>query len=250
MPAHNIAMIVAYDGSDFLGWQDNGQGRSVESELRSVLEKILRHPVTLQAASRTDVGVHAEGQVVNFHSNRETVNATSLFSGVNALLPDDIAVRKLWIADHSFHPTLDNVGKEYHYRLCCGDIQMPLARHFQWHYPTSLNLDLMLQAAQIFIGRHDFRAFCNMRKGLHYDSFVRTLQRLDIVFCEESCLRIELEGDAFLYKMARNIVGTLIYVGCGKLQLDEVTSILNSKDRTLAGMTAPAHGLVLKQVFY
>lgn len=242
-------MIVAYDGGAYNGWQDNGQSRSIEAELTRVLKRILQHPVVLQAASRTDAGVHAEGQVVNFIVPVPSIDLRALLLGVNALLPKDIAVITLWQADNDFHPTLQNRGKEYHYHVCCDSIQNPLRRFVEWHYPAPLDIVAMRAAAGMMVGTHDFEAFCNIRKGLMYDSFVRTLTRIDIIELQNKCLRLEMEGSAFLYRMARNIVGTLVYVGCGKLQVDDLAAIIEGKDRTRAGMTAPAHGLLLKQVF-
>ncbi len=248
--SRNIALIVAYDGSTYCGWQDNGLSQSVEAELQSVLQRILQHPVQLQASSRTDAGVHAEGQVANFFTSKSHLDLERLLIGINALLPKDIAVLRLWEAESTFHPTLDNIGKEYHYHVCYGKVQMPQQRCYQWHYPHFLNLDQMCLAANQLVGTHDFQAFCNKREGLSYDHTIRTVSRIEVVKLPDMCLRIELEGNAFLYKMARNIAGTLVYVGCGKLMVDDIATILQEHDRKAAGMTAPAHGLVLKRVFF
>jgi tRNA pseudouridine38-40 synthase len=243
----NVVLLVAYDGTDYLGWQDNGQGRAVESELQRVIEQILQQSVVLQASSRTDAGVHAEGQIVNFLS-RNPINLETFFIGLNSLLPKDIVVRRVWLAQEGFHPSLHNSGKEYHYHLCTAPVQLPLKRRYEWHFRATLNVDAMKEAAQLLTGTHDFRSFCNMRKGLNYDTFVRTITRLEIFEFPDFCYRFELQGNSFLYKMARNLVGTLVYVGCGKLALADVENILQSQDRRLAGITAPAHGLILKRV--
>lgn len=243
-------MIVAYDGGAYFGWQDNAQDRSIEEVLRGAIEQIVRHPVTLQAASRTDTGVHAEGQVVNFFTSREDLSIGALRAGIQALVPSDIAILTVWEAPTQFHPTLDNCGKEYHYHLCYDQVQMPLRRHCEWHYPYELDLIAMREAAKVLTGTHNFRAFCNSRKNLHYNDFVRTLIRIDIVKVEEKRLRFELQGTSFLYRMARNIVGTIVCVGRGSLALEALPGLLESGDRTQAGITAPAHGLVLKRVLY
>ncbi len=246
----NIALTLAYDGGAYLGWQDNAHGSTIEATLRQVLEQILQQPLKLQAASRTDVGVHAEGQVVNFVIDRKGINLESLHKSVNALLPSDMAVKELWKADLNFHPTLDCIGKEYHYHLCLGQVQLPLLRHTSWHCPYDLDIAAMKGAAEKLIGTHNFRAFCNMRKGLNYDSFERSITRLDVVPVAGQRLRIEVEGSSFLYKMVRNLVGTLVYVGRGELTVDDVARILDLQDRTQAGVTAPAHGLSLMRVAY
>lgn len=246
----NIALILAYDGAAYRGWQDNTQGHTVEKTLREACEQILRHPVTLQAASRTDAGVHAEGQVVNFLTSRLDIDLTTLQEGLNALTPPDMAVLKLWEAADDFHPTLHNGGKIYHYHVSHAQVQLPLRRHIEWHYPGSLNVPLMHEAALALVGTHNFQAFCNTRKNLHYETFVRTLLRVDIVELGQEQLRFELEGTSFLFRMARNIVGTLVYIGSGRLPAPIIPTLLKSGNRTEAGMTAPAHGLILNRVLF
>ncbi len=245
----NIALILAYDGEAYQGWQDNCQGHSVEKTLRQVCEQILRHPITLQAASRTDAGVHAEGQVVNFYTSRD-IHIEALFEGINALIPPDMAVLKLWEATFDFHPTLHNHGKIYHYHLCNAQVQRPLRRHFEWHYAYPLDLPLMRQGALQLVGTHNFHAFCNTRKNLHYQDFVRTLKRLEIIELENRQLRFELEGTSFLFRMARNIVGTLAYIGRGRISPNTLPLLLQTGNRTEAGITAPAHGLILHKVLF
>lgn len=242
-------MTVAYDGGAFFGWQDNLQQRSVEAELRKVLEKILQQPIRLQAASRTDVGVHAEGQIVNFLIDLPQIDLPALQYSINSLVPEDIVVTSLWEAAADFHPTLNSIRKEYHYLLCSCEVQLPLRRHFEWHYFCVLDIERVRQAAQALVGTHNFQAFCNQRKGLNYTDYRRTLFRLDCIELSDQCYRFELEGDAFLYKMARNIMGALVYVGCGRMTLTELSELLVHGDRTLGAVTAPAHGLTLKRVF-
>lgn len=240
----NIKMIIAYDGTPYLGWQEGIDGPTVEGELRRALQQIYQEPIQLQAASRTDAGVHARGQVVNFKPTKAR-DLDALFISLNQLLPKTIRVFSLEEVDESFHPTLDNKGKEYHYHLSVGPVQSPFSRDFCWHLHTLLNLEKMRSAIPYFIGTHDFAALTNFPRP---EDTVRTLNRIDIF--EEDTIRIEVEGDNFLYKMVRNLVGTLIYVGNGKLSLKDAKNLLHHQDRTLAGVTAPAHGLVLHRVFY
>ncbi len=235
----NIALTVSYDGTSFFGWQKTECGPSIEEHLQTALEQIVQHPVVLQAASRTDRGVHAEGQVVNFFA-KESVSLISL----NGLLPKQIRICKVEIKPDSFHPTLDVVGKEYHYRLCLGAVQQPQKRLFSWHVPQELDLEKMREAAKEFEGKHDFSAIVTK---VSYADAIRTLERVRILE-EEGGLLVVMKGDNFLYKMARTAVGTLVHVGRGKLT--NISQLLQSRERVAAGMTAPAHGLCLKKVFY
>ena len=240
-------MILSYDGTEFLGWQESIDGITIEETLRKTLETIYQHPIILQAASRTDRGVHAEHQVVNYITEK-SLDLTRLKFSLNQLLPKTIRVQTIEEAPETFHPTLEAIGKEYHYHLCMSPVQSPFHRHFSWHIANPLNLDLMREGATSFIGTHDFLTFCNAITPMPKDT-TRTVTRLEIIE-EGPSLRFEIEGTSFLYKMVRNLVGTLVYLGLGKLSLDEVKTLLENKDRKLAGMTAPAHGLTLKKVSY
>lgn len=242
-------MILSYEGTRYLGWQKTEMGPAIEESLEKVLRQILRvDKISLQAASRTDAGVHAAGQVVNFLTEAE-IDLFRLQGGLNALLPKDISIKKIEIAHQEFHPTLAAVGKEYHYLLCNSPFQLPFHRLFSWHYPSPLSLDLMRKAASYLIGVHDFSSFCN-EQIFAKDDKIREIFSLEILSLPENRIRISVKGNRFLYKMVRNIVGTLVYVGSGKISLDAVPKILESRDRTQAGVTAPAHGLTLQEVFY
>lgn len=250
MTPQNVKLTVAYDGSAYLGWQKTPMGLSIESALQSVLEQILQEKVFLQAASRTDAGVHALGQVVNFFSSKPHLNLNRLKHSANGLLPNDIMVLDALQADAAFHPTLDSAGKEYHYYICAGSTQLPQHRLYSWHYPYTLNYDAMFQAAKIMVGKHDFSTLCNTKKTTSYHNFEREVTDITIEVCPNNRVHIKVSGINFLYKMVRNIVGTLIYIGKGKIPLEALPHILQSRDRTQAGITAPAHGLFLAKVFY
>lgn len=237
----NIKLTLAYDGTDFLGWQDSKQGPSIESKLQYVLNQLLTHEVTLQAASRTDRGVHAEGQVVNFFTSHPS--PTDLLHPLNRLLPPAIRCTALEIAPPSFHPSLDVRSKTYIYRISACRYQAPKERLYSWHVPVPLDLPKMQLAAGQFIGTHDFSAFSNEPS----DHPLREIT--DITMTKEGVeLFITVTGNSFLYKMVRNIVGTLVDVGTGKRE--NVKAILESRDRREAGVCAPAHGLTLSEVFY
>lgn len=246
----NLKLIVAYDGKNYLGWQKTPEGPSIEASLETVLQQIFQHPVQLQAASRTDAGVHANGQVVNFFTSKPEVNLSKLKNSLNSLLKKDIAILEIEEMALPFHPTLDAIGKEYHYYLCYDDFQFPQLRHYSWHVPFALNIDDMKEAASILIGKHDFSSFCNAKKNSSYLDYFREISSLDILELENKRLCIRIVGNHFLYKMVRTIVGTLVYVGKNKIKKEEIPFILSAKYRPEAGMTAPSHGLYLHKVSY
>lgn len=247
---HNIKLIVAYDGTAYLGWQKTRMGPNIESTLQETIEQIVQHPTPLQAASRTDAGVHAEGQVINFLTSKTHLDLNKLRISLNSLLPKNITVLQTEEMPLSFHPTLDSIGKEYRYFICFGPTQLPYHRFYSWHVPYSLNIQAMQKALPSLVGLHDFSAFCNVKKNAHYSDYIREIQQLDIVELENNRLCFRIRGNHFLYKMVRNIVGTLIYIGRQKLAFNIIPMILQSRYRPEAGMTAPARGLFLHKVYY
>jgi tRNA pseudouridine38-40 synthase len=241
---HNFKGVIAYKGTHFHGWQKTGHGPSIEGAFESAAAHILRQQVAFQAASRTDRGVHAKGQVINFFAP----DTPRLQERLQAFLPPEIALISLTKAPESFHPTLDARGKEYHYYICNTSFQLPFHQPYSWHVKPALDLEKMRDALPMLLGRRDFSAFCN--ECVPEGKRERHLTRLTLVPLPEGRLRIEVEGESFLYKMVRNLVGTLVHIGCGKVALDELPLIIDSGRRPLAGVTAPAHGLFLKKVIY
>ena len=241
----NIRLLLAYEGTHYLGWQKTRMGPSIEQSLEVALATIFHTQFSLQAASRTDAGVHAEGQVVNFFIHTD-FDLYKLQRSLLALLPSDISVLKLEVVKESFHPTLDAQGKEYHYNVCNDNVQLPFHRKFSWHFPYPLNLYSMRQAATMLTGEWDFSAFSNQK----VTEGKRKIHSIEILSLPDRRLRFVIRGDNFLYKMVRNLVGTLLYVGCGKISLAAIPTILKERKRSNAGVTAPAHGLVLHKVFY
>ncbi len=244
----NIKLVITYFGASYAGWQKTIMGPSIESTLEEALAKILQHPVKLQAASRTDAGVHARGQVVNFFTQKQ-IPLNRLMTSLNGVLPKEIAVLSIEEMSDSFHPTIDSIKKEYWYEICNSRVQLPFHRHTSWHFFYPLNIEAMRKAATLLIGIHDFSAFCNELNDRDRDPICH-LEKIEIIKVSSERIRITLCGNRFLYKMARNIAGTLAYVGSSKLTEDACAGILKCKDRTLAGVTAPAHGLTLNHVFY
>lgn len=247
---HNIKLVIAYDGTAYLGWQKTRMGPSIEETLQGVIEQIVQHPAPLQAVSRTDAGVHAKGQVVNFLTSKTQLDLNKFCLSLNSLLPKDIVVLQAELAPASFHPTLDCIGKEYHYFICFGPTQLPENRFYSWHVPYNLNLDNMHQALPMLIGTHHFASFCNVKKNAHYTDDIREIRALDLLQIEKQRLCIRVSGNHFLYKMVRNLVGTLVDIGRGKMSPEHLPAILQSKSRPQAGVTAPAHGLFLYRAFY
>lgn len=229
---------ILYDGTRYYGWQRTQSGSSIQEELETALYSITGESPEVEAASRTDRGVHAKDQVVQF-SLVKCWDPNVLLRALNARLPLDIRVQKLDFCD--FHPTLDAMGKEYRYRLCTDSVQLPMDALYSWHVYLPIDWDLMQKASVELLGTHDFSAFAN-RKDKNSICTVRLIE------IEPNLIKIQ--GDRFLYKMVRNLVGTLVYIGIGKLKKEDLSSILQSKDRKQAGITAPAHGLYLHQVFY
>ncbi len=244
----NIVLSIAYEGTHFLGWQKTKAGRSVEETLQTTLEQILQHEVVLQAASRTDAGVHAEGQIVNFSTPSSRYTPLELHKALLQMLPKDLIVIDVQEKESSFHPTLSAKGKIYRYRLSTGLYQLPSHRLYAWHYPYPIDIKRMEEAALQLLGQRDFSAFCN-DKSKTLKNPICHLQSIYIEPGQEG-ITLYLEGDRFLYKMVRNLVGTLAYIGSSKLPLSALEAILLGKDRTQAGVTAPAHGLTLYKVIY
>ncbi len=240
--------VVTYDGTCYLGWQKTRFGPSIQEELEKAIYRITQENQSVEAASRTDRGVHAKGQVVQFQLNTPW-DPPKLLRALNALLPHDIRI--LSLKRQSFHPTLDAIGKEYHYHLHLAEVQNPTQRLYSWHIHQPLDIPKMQQEIQPLLGTHDFSAFANEKEK----NPICTVHCLELVTLPQTLCSLEahrlyfrIQGDRFLYKMVRNIIGSLVYVGRGKLT--SLTTVLQSKDRKKAGITAPAHGLYLHQAFY
>ncbi len=240
-------LVITYEGTSFFGWQKTAQGPSIEQSLETVLQTILQEPIALQAASRTDAGVHALEQVVTFKTTKPFSMDKVLIS-LNKLLPPTIRCLHLEKVPPDFHPTLSSQAKCYRYYVTTSTILSPFKRLTSWHFPFACDIKKMLTCSACLLGKQDFKAFTNQKKGPHKDT-IRTLYTIDIQATHEGFF-IEIAGDHFLYKMVRNIVGTLCYIGCGKLAEDSIKMILHSKKRTFAGITAPAAGLFLKKINY
>jgi tRNA pseudouridine38-40 synthase len=233
---------VAYDGTDYAGFQVQPNAPTVQGELERVLAEICGEPVRITGAGRTDAGVHATGQVIDFRT-ASALDGSTMERGVNALLPEDIAVSGLEPAGETFHSRFSATGRTYEYRIRNAPTRDPLERRREQWLPVTLDRGAMREASARLVGRHDFAAFAAGASG------ERTVRRA-VLSEEGTILRVEIEADAFLRGMVRGIVGTLLWVGRGKTSVDRFTEILRSGDRAQAGPSAPAQGLCLIKVDY
>jgi tRNA pseudouridine38-40 synthase len=243
-------LTIAYDGTAYQGWQLQKIGTGVQQILEAALAKLFPAAPRVHSSSRTDTGVHALGMVAHFEIPRAQfkMSVRQLALAINAWLPEDVRVFSAARAKEKFHARFDATGKQYRYFIWNYAAMNPLMKNRAWHFPVKLDLAKMRAAAKLFLGKHDFKSFAGTR-SYEMESNVRTLTRCDIKKSGAQ-LTFIIEGDGFLYKMCRGIVGTLVQVGQGKIAVTEIKKILASRDRRVAGMTAPAHGLVLWKVFY
>lgn len=250
MESQKFKLVIAYDGTAYQGWQVQKIGTGVQEKVEAAFGKMFPSVKRIHSSSRTDTGVHALGMVahVEIPCAEFKMPIGRLALALNACLPPDIRVLSAARAPAKFHARFDATGKQYRYFVWNQSAMNPLLQNRAWHVPAKLDLADMRAAAKLFIGRHDFRSFAGTR-GYEMASNVRTLTRCDLKKAGAQ-LTFIIEGDGFLYKMCRGIVGTLVQVGQGKIALARVQEILASRDRRAAGMTAPAHGLVLWKVFY
>ncbi len=245
-----LKLIIAYDGTQYAGWQVQKIGLGVQQRVEEAVAKIFPNATRLHSSSRTDTGVHALGMVaqVEIPNAEFRMTVTKAMLAINAHLPRDIRIMAVSRCRPDFDARFDAKGKQYRYFVWTGPAMNPLLRHTAWHVCRPLDLAAMRSAASLFPGRHDFKSLAGTR-SYEMKSTVRTLTRCDIKR-HGPLLTFLIEGDGFLYKMCRGIVGTLVQVGQGKIAPGAIKQILEKKDRRAAGMTAPAHGLALWKVFY
>jgi tRNA pseudouridine38-40 synthase len=243
-------LVIAYDGTAYEGWQVQKIGTGVQQIVETALAKLFPSAPRLHSSSRTDTGVHALGMVAHFEipAAEDRMPARKLQLALNAWLPEDVRVLSAARAGKKFHAQFDAGGKQYRYFVWNHAAMNPLLRRMAWHVPRKLDLKAMRAAAKLFVGRRDFKSFAGTQ-NYEMKTTVRRLTRCDV---KRTGARITfiIEGDGFLYKMCRGIVGTIVQAGLGKFPPGEIRTMLLKKDRRVAGMTAPAHGLVLWKVFY
>jgi tRNA pseudouridine38-40 synthase len=243
-------LVIAYDGSGYEGWQAQKIGTGVQQIVETALAKLFPGAPRLHSSSRTDTGVHALGMVAHFEVPRARTKMTArkLALAINAWLPDDVRVMSVSRAPEKFHARFDAGGKQYRYFVWNHAAMNPLLRKTAWHVPRKLDLKAMRAAAKLFVGKRDFKSFAGTQ-NYEMKTTVRRVTRCEVKKSGAQFTFI-IEGDGFLYKMCRGIVGTIVQAGLGKFPPEEIKVMLAKADRRVAGMTAPAHGLALWKVFY
>ncbi len=248
-----ICLHIAYDGTNYSGWQRQKNSNTIQEEIEKRLAIITNNEIFLHGAGRTDAGVHAEAMVAHFDCP-STVSDNALLQGLNSMLPGAIRIFSVKTCAPDFHARFSATGKYYHYHLYTGKVLPPHFRLYTLHITGKLNLAAMEQSLDHLVGRHDFSSFENSGSRDKTISggrgAVRTIYAANLLFPEAEKIIVEIAGDGFLKNMVRNIVGTLLDVGRGKIGPEEFAAILAAKKRCAAGATAPAHGLFLKKVCY
>lgn len=243
-------LLIAYDGSHYSGWQVQPNAPSIQEQLQRMLKIITqKENIHVIGAGRTDAGVHALGQVAHFKIDH-SIDKENVLLRLNRLLPEDIRVYSIEEMPLDFHACYSALGKEYHYHLHLDKIMNPFQRKYRWHLFRSLDLPLLKQALPLFVGTHDFTSFANeAHKGSASRNAIRTIDSIEM--CpQEGGIRLEFKGNGFLYKMVRNIVGTLVNIASHRLAVEEVEKIFAAKDRTKAEQASPPQGLFLVNVIY
>ena len=237
-----VRLTVAYDGTNYHGWQIQNNGITIESELNRCLTDLLREPVEVIGASRTDSGVHALGNIAVFDTTSR-MPAEKISYALNQRLPEDIRIQKSEQVPQDWHPRRCDSRKTYEYRIYRAQFPMPVKRLYSLFTYYELDVNRMQEAAAYLEGEHDFKSFC--QTGAQVESSVRTIYSVEVEEQGENDLVIRVCGNGFLYNMVRIIAGTLFDVGIGKIAPEDIPAILEKKDRKAAGPTAPAHGLTM-----
>lgn len=240
-------ITIEYDGTKYKGWQRlKNTDKTIQEKIEQVLSKVIGHNIEIHGSGRTDSGVHAYGQVAHFEA-KESLELDKLLFTCNQMLPQDIVFKKIENVDETFHARFSVQSKRYTYKIWNNEIPSALNRKYAYHVPQKLDLEKMKKAASFLIGKHDFSSFsAEKAKG---KSMVREIYSIDITAINSE-VSMDFFGEGFLYKMVRIITGTLIEVGLGQRNPDEIKEILLKKDRSNAGETVSSHGLYLMEVNY
>ena len=240
-------MIISYDGTKYGGWQVQPNTLSIQALIQDGLKTILQSSTPITASGRTDAGVHALGQVAHFISDKE-FDTRSLLYSLNGILPRDIRIHEILPVADNFHARYSVKKKIYRYHIHLSPIQDPFRFLYSLHIRTPIDLDLLKASLPLFVGTHNFMAFRSA--GCASKNTTKTLYRLEMHHEGDENIYLEFEGDGFLYKMIRNIVGTLLEIAQNKRPLSTIPQLFADKDRRLSGPTAPPKGLFLYQVKY
>jgi tRNA pseudouridine38-40 synthase len=243
----NFKIIIEYDGTNYHGWQRQKDDRTIQQEIEKALSTMTAGQVSLNGSGRTDAGVHAFGQVANFLCQTD-LSAAVFQKGLNSILPDDIVIKDCRLVDEAFHARHDVKSKIYQYKILNRKIPSAIKRQYSWFIRRELDTAAMRSAVSYIIGSHDFKSFEGT--GSPRSHTTRNIMAADLIEHKNGSLTFKIEADGFLKYMVRNIVGTLVDVGLNKITPAEFKGILESKDRSNASATAPAHGLFLMEVKY
>ena len=247
MALRNIRLVVAYDGTRYHGWQRQKNGLSIQAVIEECLQRMTQSPATLLASGRTDAGVHAFNQVCNFKTPSE-IPVDAFLRGLNSLLPRDILIKDVADVPLVYHSRYQAKSKTYEYRILNRRDPDIFRRNALWHIRFPLQLEPMIECLSVLRGTHDFSAFKS--SGSANKDPVRNILNASMEKDEDGVLRIAVEGTGFLRHMVRNIIGTLVEVGSGRMDVKRFEEILESRDRRLAGRKAPPQGLFLMEVKY
>ena len=243
----NIRLLLQYEGTRYQGWQrQQAAEHTIQGKLEALLSKMCKEPIEIQGSGRMDAGVHALGQVANFHTNSE-MPAEEMREYMNTYLPDDIAVLQVTEAAPRFHSRLNATGKRYIYRVINSGVPDVFLRRYAIQIPEELDLDAMRSAAEYLCGEHDFKSFTSTKKGKK--STVRRIEEIRITQ-EDDLISFSFTGNGFLYHMVRILMGTLLEVGIGKRDPETIPALIEAKNREEAGPLMPAKGLTLAEIYF
>jgi tRNA pseudouridine38-40 synthase len=246
--SRRLKLIIAYDGALFAGWQSQSHRNTIQDHVECAIERVLGERVRIHGAGRTDAGVHALAQCAHVDLSNDRLSVARWTEALNALLPPTIRVLRCQYASNDFHARLSAKGKIYRYRIWLAPVLPPFEYHRAWHIPRPINLKILKRAAKQFVGTHNFAGFAANR-GKREKSTVRTIYSVRVRQKGPS-LTIEFDGDGFLYKMVRLIVGSLVKCALGKMRIEDITARLDSGQVGQARLAAPAEGLFLVRVRY
>jgi len=245
---YNFKLTIEYDGTQYCGWQRQPNGLSIQQTIETALQTMCHQRITLIGSGRTDAGVHARGQVANFHTDAN-ISPEAFQKGLNSLLPEDVVIRECSLVPDTFHARFDVKSKIYRYQIRNHPIPDAIGRQYAWWLRSPLDVNAMKKASLHFVGRKDFKAFEGT--GSPRAHSIRNVMNAT---CDQNAadklIFIEIEAEGFLRYMVRNIVGTLVAVGMGKITPEQIAPLFETKDRNQAPPTAPAHGLCLIRVNY
>ncbi|WP_058485934.1 tRNA pseudouridine(38-40) synthase TruA [Defluviitalea phaphyphila] len=242
----NILLTISYDGTNYNGWQRQPNGIGIQQKIEEACKKIFKQDITVIGASRTDRGVHALGQRALIKVDT-TIPLDRIPYALNSALPEDIIINNAEEVEENFHPRYSVKQKIYQYKILNKKFKIPQYRNISVHIPKKLDLNLMNKGAKYFIGTHDFISFCST--GSSVKTTIRTIYDAKVLK-KDSFIIFEVKGNGFLYNMVRIMAGTLIEIGMGKKEPSDIEKIILSKDRNLAGKTAPPQGLTLVEILY